>query len=94
MEHRLGFDPLYYSQIYLGAAASDLPSREEVAKIQVPTFIVALPDDVNHPLDIAQELNELIVSSRLIVVSDYKGYLNLQEEVQEFLMEIDGNNKL
>jgi len=94
MEHRLGFDPPYYSQIYLGGAASDLPSRELIASIQAPTFIVALPDDVNHPLNIAQELNELINSSKLRVVSDYKGYLNLQKEVQEFLMEIDRNNKL
>ncbi len=94
MEHRLGFDPAYYSQIYLGGAASDLPSRELIATIQVPTFIVALPDDVNHPLNIAQELNELIDRSKLRVVSDYKGYLNLQEEVQEFLTEIESNNKL
>ena len=94
MECRLGFDPLYYSQIYLGGAASDLPSREQVAKIQAPTLIVALPKDENHPLDIAQELNELIDRSKLRVVSDYKGYLNLQEEVQEFLTEIDRNNKL
>lgn len=94
MEHRLGFDPLYYSQIYIGGAASDLPSRELIAKIQVPTLIVALPDDENHPMNIARELNELISRSELRVVSDYKGYLNLQEEVQVFLTEIDRNNKL
>lgn len=94
MELRLEFDPPYYSQIYLGGAASDLPSRELIATIQAPTFIVALPDDVNHPLNIAQELNELIDRSELRVVSDYKGYMNLQEEVQEFLTEIECNNKL
>ena len=54
IECRLGFDPLYYSQIYIGGAASDLPSREQIAKIQVPTLIVALPDDENHPLDTGQ----------------------------------------
>lgn len=94
MEHRLGFDPSYYSQIYLGGAASDLPSRELIANIQAPTFIVALSDDLNHPLSIAQELNELIDRSELRVVSDYKGYLNLQEEVQAFLKGIASNNKL
>lgn len=87
MEYRLGFDPLYYPQIYMGGAVSDLPSREQVATIKVPTLIVALPDDVNHPLNIAQELNELIDRSKLRIVSDYKGFLNLQEEIQEFLTE-------
>ncbi|HAH24527.1 MAG TPA: hypothetical protein DCL77_12380, partial [Prolixibacteraceae bacterium] len=94
MDCRLGFDPLYYSQIYLGGAASDLPSRGQIAKIQIPTLIVALPNDENHPLDIAKELNGLIDSSKLWVVSDYKAYLNVQEEVGKFLTEIDRNNKL
>lgn len=94
MEHRLGFDPSYYPQIYLGGAASDLPSREELSRLQVPTFIVALQEDVNHPLEIAQELNGLIINSKLKVVLDYKGYLDLQEEMQQFLREIVGNNKL
>ena len=94
MEYRLGFDPLYYSQIYLGGAASDLPSREQISNIQVPTLIVALEDDGNHPLNIAHELKQLIHRSELKVISDYKGYLQLQEKVQEFLMEIDRNNKL
>jgi pimeloyl-ACP methyl ester carboxylesterase len=94
LDCRSGFEPLYYSQIYRGGAASDLPSREQIAKIQVPTLIVALPEDENHPLDIAHELNELIVSSTLRLVSDYKAYMNLQEEVKKFLTEIDRNNKL
>jgi len=90
MQYRLGFDPLYYSQIYLGGATSDLPSREQVAKIKVPTLIVALEEDENHPLDIAQELNELIINSELRVVSDYNGYLDLQEKVRDFLMKNSG----
>ena len=93
-ECRLGFDPLYYSQIYTGGAASDLPSREEIAKIKVPTLIVGLVNDENHPLGIAHELNELIIRSELSVISDYTGYLQLQEKVHEFLKNIDRNNKL
>ena len=94
MEYRLGFDPLYYSQIYKGGAASDLPSREQIAKIKVPTLIVALEDDENHPLNIAHELNKLIYRSELRIISDYNGYLLLQEKVLEFLTDIDRNNKL
>ena len=94
MKYRLGFEPLYYSQIYRGGAASDLPSHELIAKIKAPTFIVALADDVNHPLYIAHELNHLIARSELMIISDYNGYLQLQEKVLEFLVDIDRNNKL
>lgn len=85
MEYRLSFDPKYYPQIYLGGAASDLPNREQIAAIKVPTFIAALPEDENHPLGIAQELNSLMTNSCLEVISDYKGYLNLQHKVGELI---------
>lgn len=88
MNYRLSFDPAYYAQIYLGGAASDLPSREQIAAIKVPTLIAALPDDENHPLDIAQELNQLIHNSCLEVISDYHGYLDLQHKVSEFMVSL------
>lgn len=94
MEYRLAFDPKYYAQIYNGGAASDLPLREQIAGIRVPTLIAALPEDENHPLDIAQELNGLITNSRLEVISDYDQYLNLQEKVKLFLHKTGCNNKL
>jgi pimeloyl-ACP methyl ester carboxylesterase len=94
MEYRLSFDPKYYPRIYLGGAASDLPSREQIAAIKVPTLIVALPEDENHPLDIAQELNGLITNSKLEVVSDFERYLSLQQRVDEFLAFLECNNKL
>lgn len=94
MDYRLSFDPRYYPQIYLGGAASDLPSREQIASLKVPTLIVALPDDENHPLDISQELNGLIASSSIEVISDYPDYSNLQQKVSEFIASLEFNNKL
>lgn len=94
MEYRLAFDPSYYPQIYNGGAASDLPLREQITQIRVPTLIAALPDDENHPLDIAQELNGLIPSSTLEVIADYDQYLNLQEKVKQYVQKIGCNNKL
>lgn len=85
MDYRLSFDPLYYPQIYMGGAASDLPSREQIAAIKVPTLIVALPEDENHPLEIAEELNSLMTNSSLEVISNYKEYLKLQQKVGEFI---------
>jgi pimeloyl-ACP methyl ester carboxylesterase len=93
LEYRLSFEPSYYSQIYLGGAASDFPPREQIAQIAVPTLIVALPDDVNHPLDMAQELNALIRGSELVVISDYHNYQELQKKVFEFMDEVSNNNK-
>lgn len=93
-EYRMGFEPAYYSQIYTGGAVSDLPPRADIAEIQVPTLIVATPDDENHPLDIARELNSLIKGSVLEIVSTYEEYLKFQERVQEFILKTDCNNKL
>lgn len=94
MDYRLSFDPRYYPQIYLGGAASDFPSSEQIASIKVPTLIVALPDDENHPLDIAQQLNSLITNSCLEVIDNYQDYLNLQHKVEELMTNWGCNNKL
>ncbi|MDO9615073.1 MAG: alpha/beta hydrolase [Bacteroidota bacterium] len=93
LEYRLGFDPLYYPQIYRGGAASDLPAPKEIEKIKVPTLIAAFPDDLNHPLEMAQKLNKLISGSEMMVISDYDGYLKFQEKIREFLIKVGCNNK-
>lgn len=89
LEHRLGFEPRYYTQIYLGGANSDFPSREQISQINVPTLIIAHPDDLNHPLETAQELNNLIKGSELVIVSEYEDYQKLQIKVQDFISRID-----
>ncbi len=89
LEHRLGFEPQYYTQIYIGGANSDFPSREQISKINVPTLIIAQPDDPNHPLETAQELNNLIKRSELMIVSDYEDYKKLQIRVLDFISKIN-----
>ena len=86
---RLGFEPQYYTQIYLGGANSDFPSREQISRISVPTLIIAHPDDPNHPLETAQELNNLIKGSELTIVSAYDDYQKLQIKVQDFINRMD-----
>lgn len=93
LEHRLGFKPQYYTQIYVGGANSDFPSREQISQINVPTLIIAHPDDTNHPLEIAQELNNLIKGSELVVISDYEDYQNLQRTIRHFLSNLGFDNK-
>jgi len=89
LEHRLGFEPQYYTQIYLGGANSDFPSREQISRINVPTLIIAQPNDPNHPLETAQELHNLIKGSELTIVLDEVDYQNLQIKVQDFVNSID-----
>ncbi|MDP3915843.1 MAG: alpha/beta hydrolase [Bacteroidota bacterium] len=93
LDFRLRFDALYYPQIYRGGAASDLPAPEEIEKIKVPTLIAAFPDDLNHPLEMAQTLNNLISGSEMFIISDYDAYLRFQEKVREFLIKVDCDNK-
>jgi len=93
LEHRLSFEPQYYTQIYLGGANSDFPSREQISQINIPTLIIAHPDDPNHPLETAQELNKLIEGSELVVISNYEDYQNLQIKVRYFMANHGFNNK-
>ena len=85
LDLRLSFDPGYYYPIYHGGAISDFPEREQLAQLHVPTLIVADPDDPNHPVEVAREINSLIPDSELVLVSDYTDYLNLQKQVRDFL---------
>jgi len=93
LEHRLSFEPKYYTQIYLGGANSDFPSREQISLINVPTLIIAHADDPNHPLETAQELNKLIKGSELTVISNYEDYQNLQNKVRHFILKHGFDNK-
>lgn len=87
-ELRLSFEPEYYTRLYLDGAASDMPSREQIAGIHVPTLIIALHDDANHPMEMAQELNNLINASELFVISAYCDYEKLQGKVKDFLNQV------
>jgi len=93
LEYRMDFEPEYYTKIYSGGAVSDLPPREQIAKIKVPTIIIALPDDPNHPIEIAQHLQTLISGSELVIVSSYRNFQDLQKKVLDFTEIVANNNK-
>lgn len=50
---------------FRGAASTDLPPREEVARLTMPVLLLAWPDDPSHPLEVAQELAGLLPDARL-----------------------------
>jgi 3-oxoadipate enol-lactonase len=55
--------------IYRGAAMSDLPTREQMAGIMVPTTLLAWVDDPAHPLSTAMALEELMPRATLQVAT-------------------------
>lgn len=56
--------------ILRGAAESDLPSRQEIRNLCVPTLILAREGDPGHPVATAQALAELMVMSEIHVAED------------------------
>jgi pimeloyl-ACP methyl ester carboxylesterase len=86
---RLKFAPGYYTKIYSGGAESDYPSREQISEITVPTLIISVPGDVNHPSEMANELKYLIKNSDLFEVTSFDDYLKLQNKVFDFIRELD-----
>ncbi len=53
--------------LFRGAALSDLPTPDDVARIDVPTTILAWIDDPGHPLSTAEALVALLPNSALTV---------------------------
>jgi 3-oxoadipate enol-lactonase len=51
--------------IFRGAGNTDLPTPDEIAKLNVPTLILAWVDDYAHPVSTAERLHQLIPGSQL-----------------------------
>lgn len=66
--HR-AWDPSRLALVFRGAAGADLPDRSDVRSIVAPTLILAWTGDPVHPVDTAEQLEELIPDARLHVAS-------------------------
>ena len=85
MRHLRRMDEKVMPSILRGAASSDLPSREEIHNLVVPTLILAWTGDPAHPVSTAEALAEQIVMSELHVATDLAGVRQWPELVREFL---------
>lgn len=59
------WEPARLAQVMRGATYADLPPRDAIATIDVPTTILAWTGDPVHPVSTAEELNALIDGSEL-----------------------------
>jgi len=71
--------------VLLGAAASDLPERDEVRNVVVPTLILAWDGDEGHPLATAEALAERMVMSELHVARNLADVRSWPGLVHDFL---------
>lgn len=85
IRHLLAMEEKAVPAILRGAAASDLPTREQVRSIVVPTLILAWADDPSHPVAMAESLAELLVLSELHVAHDLAGIRAWPKLVGDFL---------
>ena len=73
-----------------GAALSDFPAREALAALDVPTLILAWPDDATHPLAVAEDLHRVLPDSRLEIAAREEDPYAWPELVREFLESLQG----
>ena len=85
LRHLSRMDHKAMPSILRGAASSDLPTREEVRSIVVPTLILAWTGDPAHPVSTAESLAELMVLSELHVAGDLAGVRRWPALVRDFL---------
>ena len=85
LKHIRRMDHKVMPSILRGAASSDLPSRDEVRSIVVPTLILAWTGDPAHPVSTAETLAELMVLSEVHVASDLAAVRRWPELVKDFL---------
>jgi 3-oxoadipate enol-lactonase len=58
-----------------GAAKTDFPEPPTIARVTVPTLILAWSDDPSHPVSTAETLHALIGGSRLVVAQTPYGIM-------------------
>jgi pimeloyl-ACP methyl ester carboxylesterase len=85
LQHLEQMDERVLPAILRGAAGSDLPSRDELRAIVVPTLILAWEGDPAHPVSTAETLHELMVLSELHVARDLAGIRMWPYLVRDFL---------
>lgn len=71
-----------------GAALSDMRDPAMLAKVDVPTLILAWEDDPAHPVSTAEELADCLPDVRALVVSDPRDISDWQPVIVDFLKEV------
>jgi 3-oxoadipate enol-lactonase len=72
-----------------GASLSDLPSKEALEKLTMPTLILAWPDDDAHPLAVAEKLQDILPNTQLEVMKHVDDPYHWPQLVREFITSLN-----
>lgn len=78
-------DPERLAGVFRGASTATLPTKEEVASIQVPTLILAWTGDTGHPVSSAELLVELMGDAELALASTAEELKTWTDRTIEFV---------
>lgn len=78
-------NPLYVQAALQGAAMSDLPSKEKLRQLDVPTIIFSWPDDKTHPVSTANILADRLPNVQSLVIADANDVSDWTTRACEFL---------
>jgi pimeloyl-ACP methyl ester carboxylesterase len=80
-----GTDPDRLARVFRGAANTDLPPQDEIARISIPTLILAWTGDPGHPVSSAARLQELMPHSELALATTKDGLASWTDRVRRYL---------
>lgn len=80
-----GVDPVRLAGVFRGAGTADLPERDRIRTITVPTRILAWSGDPGHPTSTAEELAELLPNAELDIASTWDQFCTWTEHTLDFL---------
>jgi pimeloyl-ACP methyl ester carboxylesterase len=81
-------NPAHIQAALRGAALSDMPDQALLAKLNVPTLILAWKDDIAHPVSTATALAEILPQVHSLIISDPADLADWTPTLCQFLDEI------
>lgn len=76
------------SNLMRGAALMNLPPRESLIVLNMPTSILAWEGDVSHPLETAEELNRLLPQSELMIARNFADFKKWPSLIRDFVQKV------
>ena len=71
--------------VFRGAALTDLPPKEQLARLEVPVQILAWADDHAHPVSTAEQLQRLIPDAQLAIAETPEDLGTWPDRVAKFV---------
>ena len=79
------FDGRLLATILRGAASSDLPSGDELARVRQPALVLAWSGDGGHPTSTAERLADVLPAGELHVADDLAAIARWPDLVRDFV---------